>query len=138
MSFSWGRWEITGLCGTHISLVEQKIDHNCKARGKHVSNFPMGGQLEVSAARTPCIVDRSIGVQARVEASTSATLPTGRWGLLRSLRHAQPVVYRSVIRRRASENQSKRVSSFPIGAMGNYRSLRHVHKAIVDQSVGRS
>ena len=32
------------------------------------------------------------------------------------------------------------VQQFPIGAMGNYRSLRHVHtsQAIVDQSVGRS
>ena len=26
----------------------------------------------------------------------------------------------------------------PMGAMGKYRSLRHIHKAIVDQSVGRS
>ena len=63
----------------------------------------------------------------RRPASTSAkhvNIPLGQ-GIfpfeVKSLRHAQPVVYRSVIRRCASENQSKRVSIFPIGAMGTFK-----------------
>ena len=54
-------------------------------------------------------------MQARIKASASAFFPSGRWELLKSLRHVQPVVYRSVIRRCASENQSKCISIFPIG-----------------------
>ncbi len=44
--FPIGAMGNSGLCGTHISLVEHKIDHNCKARvkarRKHVSNVPIG------------------------------------------------------------------------------------------------
>ena len=47
------------------------------------------------------------------------SLPWGRWELSRSLRHAPPVVDGSV-RSCASETRGKRVSIFPIGAMGTF------------------
>ena len=68
----------------------------------------------------------------------NVSLPLGRWELSRSLQYAPPVVDRSVGRSCASENQSKRVSNFPMGAMGTFsRSLRHV-PTVVDRSVGCS
>jgi hypothetical protein len=63
-------------------------------------------------------------VQARVEASASAIFPWGRWEKFRPLRHVHTVVDRSVSRSCASESRGKRVSIFPIGAMGIFEDER--------------
>ena len=52
--------------------------------------------------------------------------PIGAMGNCRSLRHVPTVVDRSVSRSCVRENQSKRVSNFPIGAMGTFE-REHAH-----------
>ena len=65
-------------------------------------------------------------VQARIRASASAFFPWGQWELSRSLRHVHSVVDRSV-RSCANVSRGKRVSNFPIGAMGSFED-EHAHK----------
>jgi hypothetical protein len=102
------------------------------SRGKSTSAiFPLGQGL---CGMYPLELT---GVRARVEPSTpSVIFPSGRWEISRSLWHVQAVVDRSVGHSCQARviSQGKRVSKFPIGAMGK---LRHV-LSVVDRSVSRS
>ena len=103
----------------------------CKHKGKTCENpiGAMGTYLEGLCGTYILLLTEASAavVRAGVNASMSAIFPSGPWELSRSLRHVHTVVDRSVVRNCASENQSKRVSIFPIGAMGSFEH-EHAHK----------
>ena len=68
-------------------------------------------------------VDRSVTaavLRARVEASTSAISPSGRWENCRSLRHASTVVDRSAAAVVQARVEASASAIFPSGRWGSY------------------
>jgi hypothetical protein len=82
----------------HAHSVVDRSVCSCASvsRGKHVSNFPIGAMGKFEVLRGTYLLYLTKGsaavVQARVEASTSARFPSGRWEILGSLRHVHAVV----------------------------------------------